>query len=113
MVSMVGRMAGWARRSTSFAELGCVPPLPRPQEPAGNEPIYRLRKWPSLPQAMHTAAVLRLLSVMSTRPVNRGWMVRHTQLPPTMVDQLIERLCRNGDVEVIDPSGFAPLTAQS
>jgi hypothetical protein len=106
-------MAGWARRTTSFAELGAGPREEPSTLPQGPEPIYRLRKWPSLPGTMRSVATLRLLSIMSTRPVNRGWMVRHTPLTAADVDQLIERLCREGDVEVIDPSGFEPLPTHS
>lgn len=113
MLAMVGRrMAGWARRTTAFAELGAAPVVPQPVEPAGPEPIYRLRRWPSLPEGMRTVAALRLLSVMSTRPVSRGWVLRNTRMEAIEVDQLIERLCRKGEVEVIDPSGFAPMPAR-
>jgi hypothetical protein len=113
MLSMVERLARWGRRTglpgTGAAEDGLAP---QDREPATNEPIFRLRRWPSLPPTMHTAAVLRLLSVMSTRPVNRGWMLRHSGLQAEQIDKLLERLQRNAALEVIDPSGFGPLPAR-
>lgn len=111
MLSMVARLAGWARRTTaSFTDsgsAGIADSLPL----ADGEPIYRLRRWPTLPGPMRTATVLRLLSVMSTRPVNRAWMLRHSGLQSETVDQLISRLERDGALDAVDPSGYGPTRA--
>ena len=45
--------------------------------PAATSLVYRLRHWPEqLPAGSHTADVLRALSGMSNRPVNREWSAR-------------------------------------
>lgn len=110
MLSMVARLAGWARRSTGFSEPGTGGPADS-SRPQRSEQTYRLRRWPTLPPLMRTAAVLRMLSVMSTRPVNRDWMLRHSGLGPTMVDQLIERLQRDDALDAIDSAPFGPTRA--
>ena len=107
MLSMVERLARWGRRTVQ-PETGAA----EDSRSAQDEPIFRLRRWPSLPPALHTAAVLRLLSVMSTRPVNRGWMLRHSGLQAEQIDDLLDRLQRKSALEVIDPSGFGPLPAR-
>jgi hypothetical protein len=110
MGSMVEALAGWARRTTtSFSELRAesrLRPEP-PPAPTGPELIYRLRQWPSLPSSMRRADVLRLLSLMSNRPVNRSWMQAHTRLPAAQLDRLLQVLERQGAVDVIDPRAFA------
>lgn len=96
------------RTTTSFAELRVDSAQRAQPEPApGDGLIYRLRHWPTLPSSHRTADVLRLLSLMSNRPVNRSWMVNHTRMAPDRLDRLLERLVKDGSLEVIDPSGFA------
>jgi hypothetical protein len=112
MLSMVERLARWGRRTGQPSTAAAEDSRAAHDAESANEPIFRLRRWPSLPPTMHTAAVLRLLSVMSTRPVNRGWMLRHSGLQEEQIDKLIERLQRNAALEVIDPSGFGPLPAR-
>jgi hypothetical protein len=69
--------------------------------------VYRLRQWPEhLPDPLRTADVLRALSVMSHRPVNREWIVRNSKLKPATLDQLLELLVLHGDVDVVDTSKF-------
>ena len=68
--------------------------------------VYRLRHWPELPENLHTADVLRALSVMSSRPVNRQWILRHSRLKPQVLDRLLARLAESGDLEVLDTSKF-------
>lgn len=95
------------RTSTSFSELRADSALrPDPEPAPGDGLIYRLRHWPTLPSSDRTADVLRLLSLMSNRPVNRSWMVNHTRVAPERLDRLLERLIKDGALEVIDPSGF-------
>ena len=110
MARVVEAITQWARRTTSsFVELRSESfAETEVQAHAPDEPIYRLRQWPHLPSSMRTADVLRLLSLMSNRPVNRSWMVNHTRLPAQHVDKLLQRLAEQRAVDVIDPSGFAP-----
>jgi len=95
------------RTSTSFSELRADSTLRGDPEPAaGDGLIYRLRHWPTMPASHRTADVLRLLSLMSNRPVNRNWMVNHTRVAPERLDRLLERLVADGSLEVIDSSRF-------
>jgi hypothetical protein len=99
----------WVRRTrTSFAELCSRSSVLLPDDEEGDALIYRLRRWPDLPSASRTADVLRLLSVMSHRPVNRRWMLANTKHEAGHIDRLLRRLTEAGAVEVIDPTGFAP-----
>lgn len=100
------------RTSTSFTELRADSTLRAgPESIPGDGLIYRLRHWPTLPSSQRTADVLRLLSLMSNRPVNRSWMVNHTRVAPERLDRLLDRLVKDGSLEVIDPSGFAAAPA--
>jgi len=76
--------------------------------PAPGRLIYRLRTWPNLPQHARRLPVLRMLSVMSSRPVSRHWMLMQSRMRPVEVDSLLGDLQAAGVLEVIDPSGFAP-----
>ena len=62
---------------------------------------YQLRHWPDLSGA-RTADMLRALSVMSHRPVNRRWILASTKLTSDEVDNLIARLIAQDAVMVID-----------
>jgi len=109
MSAVTATLAAWARRTrTSFGPLVWL--ASRPATEAANDAadglVYRLRHWPELPSAARTADVLRLLSVMSHRPVNRRWMIAHSRLEATRIDTLLQRLVARGEVEVIDPSHF-------
>jgi hypothetical protein len=96
----------WVRRTkTSVAGAWRPPSIPR-EDGRGDPLIYRLRYWPELPSSTRTADVLRLLSVMSHRPVNRRWMLANTRLETAHVDSLLQRLIARGAVEVIDASSF-------
>lgn len=85
--------------------LRTAPDGPRP--PAPCRLIYRLRTWPDLPQHARRLPVLRMLSVMSSRPVSRHWMLMQSRLRPAEVDSLLGDLEAAGALEVIDPAGFA------
>lgn len=74
--------------------------------PPDDDLIYRLRHWPVLPGALRNAEVLKLLSRMSSRPVRRSWILRHTRLGTARLDGLLQRLAAQQALEVIDPSAF-------
>ncbi|HZY19036.1 MAG TPA: hypothetical protein VFE82_11180 [Ramlibacter sp.] len=108
MPRLADTLARWARRtSTSFSELLSETPAETMPPATGAEPIYRLRQWPSLSPSLRTADVLRLLSRMGTRPVNRSWMLNHSGLEARRVDLLLRQLRAQDALEVIDPSAFA------
>ncbi|MDP3618807.1 MAG: hypothetical protein Q8R63_03340 [Ramlibacter sp.] len=106
MTTVFNSISSWARKtSTSFAELRMsVMPRPEPDD-AGDGLAYQLRHWPDLSGA-RTADVLRALSVMSHRPVNRRWILASTRLTAVQVDSLIARLIAQDAVTVIDTAGF-------
>lgn len=94
------RLLGVPGRGLSCAE---DDPAPAP----GADLIYRLKAWPRLPEAGRTADVYRMLSVMSSRPLNRQWILANTRIEPQQLDDLLRRLAAEGSVEVIDPARFA------
>lgn len=107
MPSVYDTLYQWARRTTtSFAELRFVSSQRPEAEADGGGLIYRLKQWPDLPTNARTADVLRMLSVMSSRPVNRRWILAHSKLHAGDVDRLLERLVEQDAVEVIDGSKF-------
>lgn len=100
----------WLRKTaSSFAALG-VDPSDTIVDPTHGGDIYRLRSWPNLPSNWRTANTYRALSVMSQRPVNRHWLVKHSGLQPQQVDQLLDFLVDRLDVDVIDAGSFRPGT---
>lgn len=107
MLRMVDSLRDFARWTTSFSELpepGTRRAVPDSLIEDGR--IYRLREWPELPAHLRTARMLRLLSVMSSRPVNRAWMVRHSG-KPAEVDALLALLVNGGCVQVVNPQRFS------
>jgi len=72
----------------------------------GEALVYRLRHWPELPPVHRTADVYRALSLMSNRPVNRGWFLRHSRIKARELDRLLDRLVTQGCVDVVDVSNF-------
>ena len=74
----------------------------------GSHLIFRLKAWPSLPEAGRTAEIYRMLSVRSCQPVNRQWLLGRCTMPPGELDALLLKLMADGALEVIDPSGFSP-----
>src|SRR4051812_47618520 len=106
MNSVYGTIQRWTRRATtSFAELRVLPwersGMDDDDDDVGNGLIYRLKHWPELPTQTRTAGVLRTLSVMSSRPVNRHWIVANSRLRVEQVDRLLKRLVDQDAVEVI------------
>jgi hypothetical protein len=79
----------------------------RPAQPEGADLIYRLKAWPQLEDGARTAEIYRILSVMSSQPVNRQWLHARCTLPPHELDKFLEHLVDQGAVEVIDPARFA------
>jgi hypothetical protein len=72
-----------------------------------SELIFRMRAWPQLPEDGRTAEVYRMLSVMSSQPVNRRWLLSRCRMAPQQLDALLQRLVADGSIEVIDPARFA------
>jgi hypothetical protein len=109
MPSVYDTLYNWARKTTtSFGELRFLASQrDEAENDDGDSMIYRLRYWPELPTRDRTADVFRALSVMSTRPINRRWILAHSKLRAEQVDQLLLRLIGQGAVEVIDGSKFA------
>jgi hypothetical protein len=106
MPSVYDTLCNWARRTTtSFAELRFVTSAQDDDQPLTGL-IYRLKHWPDLPRHHRTADVYRALSVMSSRPVNRHWILSHSRLHEEQLDSLLHRLVREGAVEAIDAAKF-------
>ena len=74
---------------------------------AGGSLIFRLKAWPQLPESGRTAEIYRMLSVMSSQPVNRHWLLARSQMAPQQLDELLARWVADGALEVIDPARFA------
>jgi hypothetical protein len=109
MPSVYDALRNWARKtSTSMGELRFVASQRDDMENEGDGLIYKLKYWPKLPSHSRTADVFRALSVMSQRPINRGWIVAHsTKMRPAQIDELLQHLIDEGAVEVIDASKYA------
>ena len=106
------RMFGAARSvpASRFAAARSV----RPPRRGPGDPAFRRGSWPALPAAARTAPIYRMLSVMSSQPVSRRWLVERCGIAPRRLDRLLAQLVREGAVEVIDPASFAaqdPATA--
>lgn len=74
---------------------------------AGSNLIFRLKAWPQLPESGRTAEIYRVLSVMSSQPVNRQWLLARCRMAPQQLDQFLQQLIADGALEVIDPARFA------
>jgi hypothetical protein len=102
------RLSRWAQSTGTFAESVISGWDGEPQESlARDRIIYRLRSWPELPAAHRTAVIYRMLSVMSSRPVNRHWILASSRMRPKQLDGLLRGLIAQGVVEQIDPASFA------
>jgi hypothetical protein len=107
MASAYDTLFKWARRtSTSFAELRFLASAHEDSQPGSDSLVYRLKHWPELPSRHRTAKVYRALSLMSNRPVNRSWFLRHSHMNEKELDGLLDRLVAQGAVEVVDVSGY-------
>jgi hypothetical protein len=109
MPSAVDRLCAWARQTFSslfqFRRTGDAAKEP---ERAPDSLIYRLRRWPKLPSASMNTDIYRTLSVMSSRPVNRRWILNNSSLRAHEVDTMLRRLVEQGAVDVTDASKFQP-----
>lgn len=95
--------AGREGRGTSF---GATVPAGGERR-TGINLIYRLKAWPQLPESGRTAEIYRMLSVMSSQPVNRQWLLARCRMAPRQLDELLQQLIADGALEVIDPARFA------
>ena len=95
------RMLGAKRRP--------APPSPFPPSTrsAGADVIFRMKSWPQLPESGRTAEIYQMLSVMSSQPVNRRWLLHRCRMAPKELDKLLVQLVREGALEVIDPAKYA------
>jgi hypothetical protein len=73
----------------------------------GADLIYRLKAWPELTEPGRTAEIYRMLSVMSSRPVNRQWILTRTRMEPRQLEALLRKWVSEGAIEVIDPARFS------
>ena len=94
MNSVIDSLQTWARFLRA--------PAPAPKADAQDPVAWRLRAWPELPEPMRRARVLRLLSTMSVRPVNRQWMLWQSGLAPREVDALLAHLMQAGAVQRLE-----------
>lgn len=109
MPSIYDTLSNWARKTTtSCADLRFMPSQRDEMTYEGENLIYRLKHWPELPSRDKTADVYRALSVMSSRPVNRHWILANSKLRAKQVDSLLRRLVSEEAVEAIDVSKFPP-----
>ena len=93
------RMFG-PRGTGSFAETRPARKVP------GGDLIYRLKAWPVETEPGRTAEIYRMLSVMSSRPVNRQWVLTRTRMDRSQLEALLRKWVAEGAIEVIDPSRF-------
>ncbi|HEY0822718.1 MAG TPA: hypothetical protein VGD76_02945 [Ramlibacter sp.] len=99
-------MGGKRRKAPKHAFQG-TRPFPAEPRLRRDDLIYRLKAWPRLPESGRTAEIYRMLSVMSSQPVNRKWLVERCRMGPQQLDTLLAQLVREGALEVIDPAAFA------
>ena len=93
--SALDSLTTWARRACGKAIAWREPIHARP---TGDEPGYRLRAWPELPDLLRVAPVYRLLSVMTVRAVSRQWMLEQSRLPGREIDALLAHLLAGGEL---------------
>lgn len=109
MPSFVDRVFHWARQfSMTLSDPFPATEVLDANESSEDQLIYRLRRWPQLPSSSMTTDVTRALSVMSTRPVNRRWLLNNTGLQAHEVDSMLRRLVEQEAVEVTDAGKYHP-----
>ena len=108
MASAYDTLFRWARRtSTSVADLCFTVSVEDESHASGNGLVYRLKHWPELAPLQRTADVYRALSLMSNRPVNRAWFLKHSRMNAKELDRLLDGLVAQGAVEVVDVSVYS------
>lgn len=111
MPSVIDRLWRWARQaSMSLSGLFRADPDAGSADGPEDHLIYRLKRWPKLPSAGMTTDIYRTLSVMSTRPVNRRWILNNSNIRTHEVDLLLRRLVEQDAVEVTDAAKYGPST---
>ncbi|MDB5898625.1 MAG: hypothetical protein JWP22_1775 [Ramlibacter sp.] len=104
---MLKRVAAMSRREVPDASpFEATRPFSGAAVPQNNL-IFRLKAWPDLPESGRTAEVYRMLSVMSSQPVNRQWLLARCRMAPKQLDDLLLKLLAEGALEVINPARFA------
>ena len=97
--AMRRRMFG-PRGKQSFSETRPAKRVP------GADLIYRLKAWPEVTEPGRTAEIYRMLSVMSSRPVNRQWIMTRVRMEPRQLEALLSKWVAEGAIEVIDPARY-------
>ncbi|HEX7890546.1 MAG TPA: hypothetical protein VF522_14385 [Ramlibacter sp.] len=101
------RLLALGRRDAQDAPDGGVAPSVSGHKLRRGNLIFRLRAWPQLEESGRTAEIYRMLSVMSSQPVNRDWLESRCRMAPQQLDALLQKLVAEGALEVIDPGRFA------
>ncbi|MBE7369615.1 hypothetical protein [Ramlibacter pallidus] len=102
----IRRVLSLTRRDAADSE-GFPASRPAAGNGQGADLIFRLKAWPQLPESGRTAEIYRMLSVMSSQPVTRQWLLARCSMAPRQLDALLEHLVADGALEVIDPALFA------
>ena len=110
-MGMLQTITEWARRTGSsfggsrpqFLESAFPATVTLEPDPQ-SDLVYRLKHWPELPPALRTAEVLRLVSLLSSRPVRRSWILSCTRLDEQRLSVLIKCLSAQQALDVLDPS---------
>jgi hypothetical protein len=89
------------RETGSFSESRSSSRVP------GADLIYRLKSWPELTEAGRTLEIYQMLSVMSSRPVNRQWVLTRTRMERSKLEALLRQWVAEGAIEVIDPTRYS------
>ena len=100
------RLLGAKRKEARSPHFLATRPASAAAHVGGADLIFRLKAWPRLPESGRTAEIYRMLSVMSSQPVNRRWLVERSRMAPQQLDALLVHLVREGALEVIDPARF-------
>jgi hypothetical protein len=108
MSTLADRLLRWARKLSAPHSDPFAPTQVLDTVAAHDKLIYRLRRWPKLPLSIMSTDVSRTLSVMSTRPVNRRWILSNSSLAEHEVDSMLQRLVEQGAVEVTDAGKYRP-----
>lgn len=111
MPGVLVRLSSWTRKTTtSFVDL-CLPrEAAKARDCAADHLIYRLRHWPRIASTGKTVDIYRTLSVMSSRPVNRRWILNNSSMDAREVDLLLRRLVEQEAVDIVDAGKFRPDT---
>lgn len=73
---------------------------------AGSQNTYRITSWVVLPAPFDTPGCLRGMAVLSKGAVSLEQLCRHSQLEPTLAEQMLQQLARRGLLTVLEPAGY-------